>query len=250
MSPSVEATLFAAAMLIAWGVGWKWGVRRGELATGNGSDGGRLNEAILALLGLLLAFTVSMSLGKHDQRRQMMVTDSNAIGDFLTCVQLLEDSHRAPLEAVLRKYVEARLALVAASPPRDEFERRLTALEAMQSEMLAQVGTAIRSGTPIAMPLVMTLNEVTSSHAARLAAFRDRLPGSVVLTLLIAAGLSMAMTGYRQGLTGDWRLGGPIGFTFLVSLTVGVALDLNQPQSGWIRVSQEPLQRLLRSIQS
>lgn len=248
MPPFVEATLFAAAMLMAWGAGWKWGTRRRGRA--DGADTGRFNEAILALLGLLLAFTVSMSLGKHEQRRQMMVTDSNAIGDFLTCVQMLEAPHRAPLEAVLRKYVAARLALVEANPPPEEFERRLSALEAMQSEMLAQVGAAIQTGTPVAMPLVLTLNGVTSSHAARLAAYRDRLPGSVVLTLLLAATLSMGMAAYRQGMAGDWRLGGPLGFTLLISLTVGVALDLNQPRSGWIRVSQEPLERLLRSLDS
>lgn len=237
-------------MLIAWGVGWNRGASRRELVANAAAEGNRLSEAILALLGLLLAFTVSMSLGKHDQRRQMMVTDSNAIGDFLTCVQLLDPPHRKPLEEVLRRYVTARLALVSASPPAEEFERQLSALEAMQSDMLAQVGAAIRDGTPLAMPLVLTLNEVTSSHAARLAAYRDRLPVSVVVTLLLAAVLSMSMTGYRQGIAGDWRLGGPLGFTFLISLTVGVALDLNQPQSGWIRVSQEPLERLLRSMES
>jgi hypothetical protein len=40
-----------------------------------------------------------------------------------------------------------------------------------------------------------------------------------------------------------------VGFTILVSLVVWVTLDLNQPQRGWITVSQEPLEQLLKGMQ-
>jgi hypothetical protein len=40
-----------------------------------------------------------------------------------------------------------------------------------------------------------------------------------------------------------------IGFTVLVCLVLWVILDLNQPQRGWITVSQEPLQQLLKGME-
>src|SRR5579872_949663 len=104
------AALLAPVMLAGWALG-SW---RGRAHNPEKTDepANKFNDAVLALLGLLLAFTFSMSLARHEQRRQMVVTDSNSIGDFSTCVNLLNDPVRAKLQRVLRKYVEHRLALV------------------------------------------------------------------------------------------------------------------------------------------
>ena len=44
----------------------------------------------------------------------------------------------------------------------------------MHNRMQALVGEAVDGQTPVVVPLVNTLNGVTSSHAARLAALLDR----------------------------------------------------------------------------
>jgi hypothetical protein len=103
------ATALALAMLGAWAVGWNWG-RRLLKEECEGTPN-KFGDATLALLGLLLAFTYSLSLTQHEQRRQMLVTDSNAIGDFYTCVSLLKEPIRGKLKAVVREYVEHRLAV-------------------------------------------------------------------------------------------------------------------------------------------
>jgi hypothetical protein len=238
--------VLALAMLTAWGVGWYYGRRAAK--AGRDAQGGKLNDAISALMGLLLAFTFSMSLGKHDQRRQMVVTDSNAIGDFYTCASLVNEPTRRKLQDEVRAYAEQRLAL--AKTWRDEalLPIRLGEVQEMQNRMQALVQEAVDKGTPIAIPLVNTLNEVTSSHAARLAATRDRLPVSIVLLLFLAAIGTMALVGRQQGLSGERYLGAMILFVALVSMVVWVTLDLNQPQRGLITVSQEPLERLLSGM--
>jgi hypothetical protein len=89
---------------------------------------------------------------------------------------------------------------------------------------------------------------VTSSHAARLAARRDRLPPSIVLLLFFAAVLSMVLVGRHQAASEERDFLGTVGIIALVSLVVWVTLDLNQPYRGWITVSQEPMQRILAGI--
>jgi hypothetical protein len=59
----------------------------------------------------------------------------------------------------------------------------------------------------------------------------------------------MAQAGRQQGEAGEWRPGATLGFTVLVCMVVWVTLDLNQPQRGMITISQEPLERLLRSME-
>ena len=163
----VLAALLAAAMLASWYGGWRWGRRRAK--EGRQTPAGKFLDGSVGLLGLLLAFTFAMALSKHDGRRQAVVNDSNAVGDFYTCASLLKDPVRGKLRALIRQYTERRLAL--ATTPSDEagYEKRLDELEGMQNQMQALVGEAVDAGTPVAVPLVNTLNEVTSSQAARLA---------------------------------------------------------------------------------
>jgi hypothetical protein len=242
----ILASLLAALMFAGWQIGRWQGARRG--APNQEAPAGKFTDASMAMLGLLLAFTFSIALAKNDQRRQAVVTDSNSIGDFLTCVSMVKEPVRGKLRDLVRGYVEQQLAL--AKGPLDEaaLQRKLGEIQAMEDQMQTLVGEAVEKGTPVTVPLVNTFNEVTSSQAARLAARRDRLPTSITLLLFLAAVVSIGLVGRHQGASGERDLTGTIGIIALVSLVVWVTLDLNQPYRGTIKVSQEPMQRILSGM--
>jgi hypothetical protein len=145
--------------------------------------------------------------------------------------------------------VEHRLSIARSNPGEADLQRELETIEHLHGQMQAFVEEAVNDGTTIVVPLVNTLNAVTSSNAARLAAVRDRLPISIVVLLALAAVLSMALTGHQQGVSNEWRPASAIGFVVLVCMVLWVTLDLNQPHGGSITVSQEPMQRLLTTMQ-
>jgi hypothetical protein len=236
-----------AFMLLGWALGW-WRGRSLRNVEGT-SAGSKFGDGLMALLGLLLAFTFSMSLVKHEGRRQMSVSDSNAIGDFYTCASLLDDSLREKLQALVKRYVEHRIALAKPATDEESLQTALADIRQMHAEMQSLVKEAIDQGTPIAVPLVNTFNGVTSNHAARLAALRDRLPLSILLLLGLSAVLAVAVVGKQQALSKESTPGATFGFIVLVGLVILVILDLNQPQRGWIRISQEPLELLHKSFE-
>jgi hypothetical protein len=240
------ALALGLAMFAAWQFG-RWHGRRLRIESGE-VPVSKFEDAILALLGLLLGFTFSMAIVKHDQRRLMVVADSNAIGDFYTCASLLKEPVRAKLQSLIHDYVRLRLELSGRRVDEAELEDALGRMQQMQDQMTALVDQALVAGTPIAVPLTNTLNGVTSNHAARLAAIRDRLPVSVVLLLLISAVASSMLVGRQQGASDRADLAGTICFIVLASFVVYVILDLNQPERGLIAVNQEPIQRLLSSM--
>jgi hypothetical protein len=242
----VTALLLALAMLAGYAAGWLWARHLGKDESEQPAS--KFSDAVMGLLGLLLAFTFSVSLVKHEQRRQMVVTDSNAIGDFYTCASLLKEPVRSKLQAVVRKYVEHRLETVQSGSDLATLERKLDEVPQMHQQMQALVGEAVDGGTPVVVPLVNTLNALTSAHAARLAAGRDRLQPSIALLLFLAAVAAVALMRIQQGATVERRFGATIGFIVLVCMIVWVTLDLNQPSRGVIRVSQEPLERLLTGM--
>ena len=110
------ALILGVAMLVTWGFGL-WLGRRRRTADGKPAES-KFDDASVALLSLLLAFTFSMSLGKHDERRRMVVADSNAIGDFYTCASLLKDPVRTRWQSVIRDYARFRIDLARRPPDR------------------------------------------------------------------------------------------------------------------------------------
>jgi len=245
LDPLATAVALAAAMVAAWRIGL-W---RGRALTETGVEGsaGKFEDASMALLGLLLAFTFSLALSKHERRREALVADSNAIGDFYTCASLLPDPIRTTLQDVVRDYATSRLAAARLRPP-ILTEQVLKGFTDMQGRMTELVRDAVREGTPIAVPLTNTLNGLTSAHAERLSAVRDQLPWSVVLLLFLAAAVTTFLIGRQQASAKTTAGAGTLSFVLLVTLVVYLTLDLDHPSRGLISVSQEPLERLIATM--
>jgi|SRR5579864_377395 len=239
--------LFAASMTITWYLGRRFGR---HLYPEPGEDPGmKFTDASVALLGLLLAFTFSMSLGRHDQRRLAVVAESNAIGDFYTCASLLKEPKRSQLQVVIREY--AQLQLQKWHEPFDAAaeEQAIQKSQRMQAQMTEMVAQAVE-GTSIAVPLTNTLNNLTSTYASRVAAYDEGLPWSIVLLLFLSSVVPAFLIGMKQEQTRQVHLAGTFSFIVLVSLVVFVILDLNQPHRGLIHVSGQPLERVLQSLGS
>ena len=82
-----------------------------------------------------------------------------------------------------------------------------------------------------------------------MAAVRDRLPGTIVALLFISTIVTTILMGRSQGFSGSSDLDGVLCFVLLVSFTIYTTLDLNRPEIGFVRVSQEPIERLVSSMQ-
>jgi hypothetical protein len=245
LDPSVVTVILAILMLAAWRIG----IRLGRGMHAGNVTMPQFDGAAMALLGLLLAFAFGTSMGKYEQRRIALIEDSNAIGDFYTCATLLKEPIKSKLQAVIRDYAEQRLKVARQPINSLNLESALTDFQRMHQQMTALVDQALSGGTPIAVSLTNTLNAVTSNHAARLAAFRDRLPGSVMALLFVATIITAALIGRSQGFSGSFDPVGVLCFVLIVSFAVYVTLDLNWPERGFIKVSQEPIERLLSSMQ-
>ncbi|MGH7179609.1 MAG: hypothetical protein ACREJC_19700 [Tepidisphaeraceae bacterium] len=247
---NVDAVQIAAAlatmMILAWTAGWfrgRWTVLNQLEPADTKAD-----DASLALMGLLLAFTFSMALNKHDHRRAMLVADCNAIGDFSTCASMIDEPQQSQLRDLLRDYVQQRVDLARQGPHPGGLEEHLRFMASSHARMTQAVREAISRNPPVAVPLVNTLNGLTSSHTALLASVRDRLPISVLGLLVLATVAAAGLLGRQQGASPRSRPAHTVCFIALVSFALYITLDLNQPTRGLIRLNAEPLERLLDSM--
>jgi len=240
------ALVYCLAMLAFWYLG-QWSGHRFPPDTGQ-DPGMKYTEASLAILGLLLAFTFAMSLGRHDHRRLMVVDESNAIGDFYTCATLLKEPERSALQTVIREYTQNELGALSHFLPKAEQQKVTERSQEMHGRMTDIVAQAVAEGTPIAVNLTNTLNGVTSANASRLAAYEETLPWTIQSLLLLAAIVPSFLTGKLQGASQKTRLSGTLSFVILVTLVIFIILDLNQGRRGLIQVNREPFERLIHAI--
>ena len=95
--------------------------RKGSSATGDAEGGdGFTMTSVLGLLALLIAFSFSLSLQRYDARRELVISEANALGTTWLRTGLLDEADRTRLQALLREYVDIRVEFGAASTPEQE----------------------------------------------------------------------------------------------------------------------------------
>ena len=95
--------LFVVMILMVW-LGAKLRARRIE-----GASLSTIEGSLFGLLGLLLAFTFSMSASRYDARKAIMVEEANDIGTALLRADMYDDSLRTLFRKDFRAYIQARI---------------------------------------------------------------------------------------------------------------------------------------------
>lgn len=101
--------LLIISVEIGYWIGQKTTVERTESMRAQIST---IQTAILTIFTFLLGFTFAMALSRYDNRKQMVVKESNAIGTVAFRSQLLPENQRAKMNELLKQYVNVELALL------------------------------------------------------------------------------------------------------------------------------------------
>ncbi len=100
-----------ALVLIAAEIGYRIGIwlQRRDASTGTTPITGAMVGGLLGLMAFLLAFSIGIVINQHNGRREMVVTEANAVGTAYLRVGFLDDPDRTIARDLLREYVEIRL---------------------------------------------------------------------------------------------------------------------------------------------
>jgi hypothetical protein len=242
---------FLATLLLAAEVGYRAG-RRTARRRGKAAEGlATVEGAVFGLLGLLLAFTYAFVTARADARKQAVIQEANAIGTAYLRAGLVPDPVRTELRALLREYVETRIVTDASGRDPAKLREVIAASERVQARIWPTAARLLdgRSPTILDSLLFQSLNEVIDLHTVRLAAGRDRLPGAILLMLILTGVISLGVAGRDAGMSGRRRGFQAMTLALLVAAVTTVILDLDQPGRGLVRVSQQSLAELRRSIE-
>jgi len=209
---------------------------------------GTMVGATLGLLAFILAFTFGMAAGRFDNRRQVLLDEANAIGTTYLRAGMLPE-RREEVRALLRDYVDTRLEAIRSGKVAEGVRRS----EDLQQQVWAQaVAVAEKNPSSIIVGLfVQSLNEMIDLHAKRVqAGLRSRIPGAIWIGLFTVAALSLTAMGYQAGLVGTGRSLAVFAVAFTFSVVIELIADLDRPQQGVLRVSQQALVDVQQSMKS
>lgn len=243
----VTALLIAVLLVGACELGYRIARRRGDAEK---SDEGHVLSAMLALLGLLVGFTFSIAVNRHELRRSLVVDEANAIGTEYLRTQMLPEPYRARLAEMLRRYTDVRLSLAAAGENLVAVARAEELADSLQRQMWALTVEVDPLVQPPALSSLVAggMNAVIDVAASRHAALEARLPTIAFGSLVLFAAVAAAMLGLVSGSGKHPSRSSAIILLLLLALSLGLILDMDRPRRGTIKVSQQPLIDLQASM--
>ena len=159
------------------------------------------------------------------------------------------EPYRGEVRKLLREYVSVRLDAIRP----ESLSQSISRSEELQSQLWSQAATVGEKnpGSIVVGLFIGSLNEVIDLHAKRLAlGMRNRIPSPIWAALYFMAVLGTAAMGYHAGLAGSGRSLAIVALVLAFSAVMTLIADLDRPQAGLLRVSQQTMIDLQRTLLS
>ena len=209
-----------------------------------------LQAALLGVVGLILAFGLSLAVTRYENRRDAVVDEANTIGTTYLRAQTLPEPMRSKSLALLKIYTDSAVRLtnyipgssneVAVIDREDELQRRLWALN----------GQALATRPVDSAPRLYeeTLNEMIDAQATRVAGLNNRVPNAVLFLEVLGAALALGLLAAYLAIVGRGVVAVSLA-AVLVTMLLFVICALHRPTRGPIQVPDTPLKNQLASEQ-
>jgi hypothetical protein len=208
-----------------------------------------LQGALLGLVALIMAFGLSLALGRYDARRTAEVDEANSIGTTYLRAQTIAEPQRSRSLDLIRSYTDTSILVAKAIPESDAQQRAVARGAQIQRQLWKLAGEAMNAAPRDSAPrlYVDTLNDTIDSQTVRVSGLNNRVPGAVLTLEIVGAAAALGLLAAYLALMGRGVL--PVVLAAaLVSMLLLVTFDLDRPTRGLIRVPVKPLTDLRKSM--
>ena len=201
--------------------------------------------AILGLAAFMLAFAFGIVAERFDTKRALVREDAVAIRTAWNRSDFLPEADRAEAKELLRQYVDLRVRFAqAGNLDPERVKNALSDTRRIQERLwdMAVVNARKDMNSDVAALYIDSLNEVNGIHATRVVVgIQARIPTEVWIVLYFITILGMMSVGYQTGIAGSKRsMVRPI-LAVSFALVFALIATLDRPDSGILRVTQQPL---------
>jgi hypothetical protein len=210
---------------------------------------GAVQGALLGVVGLILAFGLSLAVGRYEARRAATVAEANAIETTFLRAQLIAEPARSRSIDLLRRYASLAVAVSDEIPGHSGMRRTTEAEEVVQRRLWALAGEAVAGAPAATAPRVYveSLNPMIDQQSVRVRSLNNRVPGAVLALEIIGAAAALGLLATHVSLMGRGLV--PVLVAAgLVTLLLLVTFDLDRPTRGLIKVPATALEDVRASM--
>ncbi len=244
----VTLVLLIASVEIGYWIGLKAKV---EMTQPMKSQISTIQTAILTIFTFLLGFTFAMALSRFDNRKQMVVKESNAIGTAVLRSKLLPENQRVKVIELFKQYVNVEFSITSrANVPSKERKEQNLETKRLQTLMWDEAFAATENN-PLSVPaglFATSINQLIDIKTERDIAISNHVPEIVLLGLLLFAALAIGILGYGNGLAATHARYPAIILCIVITISFILIIDLDRPNRGLTKVSQESMIDLMTII--
>jgi hypothetical protein len=211
---------------------------------------GVLQAALLGLVGLILAFGLTMAVGRYDARRAAVVAEANAIGTTYLRAQTLREPVRTRSLEDLVRYTDATIRLSDSVPGSAAARAAVTEGSRLQRSLWRGAGEALDGSPTDSAPrlYVETLNEMIDMQTVHVSALSNRVPTAVLVIEIVGAAIGLGLLALYLAMLSRGVVTVLLAAAF-VSVLLLITFDLDRPVRGSVRVPDTPLVSLRASME-
>lgn len=209
----------------------------------NLTGGETTTGAILALLGLLLAFSFAHAMSLAETRKSTLIEEANALGTAFLRADYLPEPGRTELQQALYEYAQTRVLPGGGTRSRDDMLGFLDRSLQVQARLwpITLEATADPFPPPMQAFVAGSVNAVIDSHNSRLRTLQAPVAEISQLMVAVAALIALYLLGNRAALAGrklSWRT---FVFSALLIVVMLTITDIQRPGEGIARLDQTVL---------
>jgi hypothetical protein len=203
---------------------------------------GTLQGALLGVVGLILAFGLSLAVGRYQDRRADVVDDANTIGTAYLRAQTIAEPQRSRSLALLRRYDDLAIRVTNQVPGTTALKETTARQGAVQQRLWRLAGEALNAHPRDSAPrlYVDSLNAMIDQQEARLSGLNNRVPNTVFWLELLGAAFALGLLALYLAMLGRGVVP-VVAAALLVGALVLVTFDLDRPTRGFITIPDTPL---------
>jgi hypothetical protein len=211
---------------------------------------GIVQGALLALVGLILAFGLSLAVGRYQDRRAAIVDEANAIGTTYLRAQTLREPTRTRSLQDLVRYTDVTIRLSEAVPGSAAARDAVADGDRLHRSLWRGAGEALDEAPADSAPrlYVETLNEMIDMQTVQVSSLNNRVPGALLVFEVVAASVALGLLALYLAILARGVISVVLAAAF-VSMLLLVTFDLDRPVRGLVRVPDTPLVSLRESME-
>lgn len=231
---------FLVVLVLSAEIGFRAGYKRKLRASESKSD--LVQQGLLTLLAMLLAFGVSMAEIRYEERNSILIDEATSIGTTYLRAAFFPDEFQKKFESLLKQYLDTRIAWYQVRWGQSDLQVIHKKTIQLQNSLWNEAAGLGKEKPTVTMSLLLaSLNQTIDLQSRQEFAYARYIPRIVVHLLFLISVLVVGMVGYSHGLTGFRHFAFTSMMSVVLAMTLFVILDLGRPNRGLIRINPQVL---------